>query len=446
MYREKVSYQTEEKSPFLLQNRKYSQQYAQIYFCRLNMLRPVVDSSARGKWNEKVKFVNRLLNLVEGEICVICGVVYKEMDLKPSILKEYTKNPAEPVPILPVKPSFVSDSDQVFLEDETGRIRLNFSRCGFDEKHLVTGVVIAVNGQETSGGEFIVEDICLPELAPSPTLNNLENDVFVLFVSGIGLGDRNGVSMMEALLLDFITGKIGNEIDKRFSCQIAHVFILGNLISFPGYSAYGAKYLDQPFNSVQQLANADSLIAADRFITTIASTVPLTLLPGEADPSNVFLPQQPWHRCLLPSASRYSSVHRVTNPYKCCIEGRSILCTSGQNVEDVCRYSNFDFNKAEDRLTVMENMLHYRNICPTAPDTLPSYPYYEEDPFVINESPHVYVCGNQPSYGSRLVTDNNNNPIHVLSIPEFSSTGQVVLLNIRTLAAQVMETVIDLKS
>ena len=52
----------------------------------------------------------------------------------------------------------------MMLEDESGRIELTGSRI-FREA-LVTGCVIGVLGSETTGGQFDVVDICLPEMAP----------------------------------------------------------------------------------------------------------------------------------------------------------------------------------------------------------------------------------------------------------------------------------------
>jgi DNA polymerase delta subunit 2 len=38
--------------------------------------------------------------------------------------------------------------------------------------------------------------------------------------------------------------------------------------------------------------------------------------------------------------------------------------------------------------------LEMRHLCPTAPDTLRAYPQLDDDPFVIEEAPHVYFAGN----------------------------------------------------
>ena len=50
------------------------------------------------------------------------------------------------------------------MEDESGRIELAGTRIY--QEGLVTGCVIGVLGSETTGGQFDVVDICLPEMAP----------------------------------------------------------------------------------------------------------------------------------------------------------------------------------------------------------------------------------------------------------------------------------------
>lgn len=63
---------------------------------------------------------------------------------------------------------------------------------------------------------------------------------------------------------------------------------------------------------------------------------------------------------------------------------------------------------------------------------------------MLNNCPHVYVVGNQPAYGTRLI-DSHGVAVRLLCVPDFSTTGQVVLLNLKTLTPQVMEFTIDLK-
>lgn len=46
------------------------------------------------------------------------------------------------------------------------------------------------------------------------------------------------------------------------------------------------------------------------------TSVPVDVMPGEFDPTNYTLPQQPLHHCMLPLASTYSTLQLVTNPYQ----------------------------------------------------------------------------------------------------------------------------------
>ena len=81
----------------------------------------------------------------------------------------------------------------------------------------------------------------------------------------------------------------------------------------------------------------------------------------------------------------------MTNPFSCKINGVSILGTSGQNVKDIRQYANY----FEDRpMEALELTLRARHLFPTSPDTLRSYPFVNEDPFVIDELPNIYFAGN----------------------------------------------------
>jgi hypothetical protein len=58
-------------------------------------------------------------------------------------------------------------------------------------------------------------------------------------------------------------------------------------------------------------------------------------------------------------------------------------------------------------LTILGNTLKWGHLCPTAPDTLPCYPYTENEPFVIRKDapPHILFAGNQVNVG-RVAVDN----------------------------------------
>ena len=83
----------------------------------------------------------------------------------------------------------------------------------------------------------------------------------------------------------------------------------------------------------------------------------------------------------------------MTNPYEFQLDGLTFLGTSGQNVEDIYKYSN-----QEDRLKILESILEWGHLVPTAPDTLSSYPFALDDPFLLEDLPNVLFAGCQPTF------------------------------------------------
>lgn len=154
-------------------------------------------------------------------------------------------------------------------------------------------------------------------------------------------------------------------------------------------------------------------------------------MSGEFDPSNHMLPQQPMHNCMFPKSCQYKSCKGVTNPYECEIADRTILGTSGQNIQDISRYSNI-----EDPLETLRSTIIWGHIAPTSPDTLPCYPYLEEEPFIIKDCPEVYFSGNCLEYKTDLHCGPNGQKTRLICIPSFSETQSVAIVNLRTLEAQ----------
>lgn len=68
-------------------------------------------------------------------------------------------------------------------------------------------------------------------------------------------------------------------------------------------------------------------------------------------------------------------------------------------MDDIYKYST-----REDRLGILQAILEWGHLVPTAPDTLSSFPYAKDDPFLLPQTPHVFFAGNQPSFETRLYT------------------------------------------
>ena len=60
------------------------------------------------------------------------------------------------------------------------------------------------------------------------------------------------------------------------------------------------------------------------------------------------------------------------------------------------------------------------------------YPYQLKDPFVLKESPHLYIVGNQSAYSTRLVQGADGQLVRAVCVPSFAATGTAVLVDLHS--------------
>lgn len=467
----------------LPKKRRYAPQYAQIYFCRLMALRPILEKSAHATFGPPTSTLHYPTRIVDVSSlsksdqetpseAVIMGVIFREMSKKPSILSLYEQASHELIPPPPNRSTtpYPGDKDTVHLEDENGRCTLDISQFNPLPDAFVTGFVVALRGREDrTTGAFRVTAFASTLPAPQKSIKTLPADRYVCVVSGLSL---TPTSLPTELLLEFLRGNSGDEREEEFAANVVQLIIAGDLVP-PAKAPAGHR----PMAVGEKEKVASPMEVADRFLSGVASALPTYYMPGGNDPANVLLPQQPLHRCLLPSSSRNTNLCRVPNPFECSVEGRLLLATSGQNVTDFSLYetekrtegdgenAEMKENKGDGKsfepsgsraLDIMEAMLNNRHIAPTCPDTLGSYPFYEQDPFVVKQTPHVFVVGNQKEYASRLMrvplegtqsTDDQMDVenseavrgVRLISVPRFDRTGQAVFVNLRNMECTVRE-------
>lgn len=458
---------------FIVDSPKYAPQYAHIYFCRLSSLRSSTDAAAARAWgpaSPSLRYADNVLSAAATPDidAAVSGVVFRDAPNKPSILAEYAKTGTRLMPA-PPPPTGAYCGGDIVLEDQTGRFKLDVTSVADRFAALATGFVVAVRGREDrKTGAFKVADFVDVGLAPQAPLAPVAADAFVCLVSGLGLGDARAredanSTLAYELLQEYLRGNIGGEAQAKESAAIAHLIIAGNSCALPpgecgrtrDMTSFLEKAEGKPVDGdgrAPERGSASPIVYADNFFTAAAAALPVSVMPGGEDPANFLLPQQPFHRCLLPNASREKNLDRVTNPFEQCFGGRLFLGTAGQNVDDYAMYGQpveADVMAEEEgkqdagrSLDAMEAMLRGRHVAPTAPDTLGSYPFTDNDPFVMKETPHVFFAGNQSHFGSKVVEgqdgDGRSVKVRVLSVPRFDETGAVVLVNLRTLETRLV--------
>ncbi|KIK74894.1 hypothetical protein PAXRUDRAFT_835860 [Paxillus rubicundulus Ve08.2h10] len=455
-------------------NKSYKHQYSNIYFTRLAMLKRPVFERARERWKDvegNPVYVSRVLDVVKSQLCWVLGTVYMDMPLKPNVLEDLGRDHSLPPP--PRREKICSDEDSVMLEDESGRIKLVGERV--KSAHLVTGVITAALGIETPNGDFEVVDTCTADLAPFAEADGFDNpcmdvdsstasqvDEYLAVVSGLSIGGDSPADAQIQMLVEYLSGELGGQDDQTLASQVTRLIIAGNSLSsvFDGENGDEEEKKPKKFGATVQAnfsPHPNSILSSH--LQDLVSTLPVHILPGADDPSGAILPQQPFPRAMFGRAASFETFHCETNPawirIHCgadsdsTLEGgvpstsrisrvpvtRSLLVTSGQPVLDMYKYfptPPFTF------ISIAASTLRWRHIAPTAPDTLWCHPYRERDPFVLEETPDIYIIGGMLEFDTALVrpehgSENASRRCRVVLVPSFSETGVLALVNMRTL-------------
>ncbi|PVG04154.1 hypothetical protein CPB86DRAFT_803688 [Serendipita vermifera] len=433
----------------------YKHQYANIYFVRLNALRKYILPRAEKQWKGMAgtpTLVPRVLDVRKGQLCWIVGTIYKEMPLKDNVLNDLAKEHGIAPP--PPRLKFYSDNDQTILEDESGRIFLTGDVI--PEANLVTGLVVAVLGAETAAGEFRVQDVCYPGAAPQASVQETKSrasmeidngNQWVAMVSGLNVGlPSSSADLKINLLVEYLLGEVGITEDQHHAATISRLIVAGDsfapvdqdqegvndLVTVPGELAdIPSKKAARKYGYDGSTFSVHPTLSLSGHLSELSRAMTVHLIPGASDPSSITLPQQPLPRAMFGNAKNYENFHVETNPCWIGIGTCHILGSGGQPLDDIFRYV-----RSSDRLQLACEMIKWRHMAPTAPDTLWCYPYFSSDPFIMAHTPHIYVIGNQPRFETRIVEQDDGPKTRVILLPKFSDCGEVVLVNPLTLAVK----------
>ncbi|BGP21411.1 DNA polymerase delta subunit 2 [Rhodotorula toruloides] len=419
---------------------EFQKQYANLYWQRLTELRARVLAEAKRRWVDREDFkgvsnrpqhVRRLLEVENGKLCYVVGTVYVDMPLKPNVLEDLARDHHITAPA--TRRKYYSPSDEIMLEDESGRVRLVGSKVDDAEGTFVTGTTMAALGAEMASGDFEVFEYCFAGMPDQPPLKPATREgEWVALASGMEMGTASDVADVRAeLLSEWLLGEAGDEADQDDAVRVTRLILAGNSLAQPDVVAS-----DEPkkkrYGYDSSMYTSKPTETLDAFLSELTPSVSIDMMSGEKDPTEPTLPQQPLHPALLPNAAAYEGFTRQTNPFWCDIGGTSFLGSSGQTLDDISKYID-----SEDRIGIAQQTLEWSHIAPTCPDTLWCYPFSGKEPFVLKQTPHVYFFGNQPSFGTRLVESDDGKKVRIVLVPRFCESGEVILVNTATLEVKV---------
>lgn len=284
------------------------------------------------------------------------------------------------------------------LEDESGRLRLIGSPLQITM--LVTGCIIAVMGTENANGDFEVVDLRIPDLprqpqrwerddsskalANSQSNNNAKDQKsrskggIIAFVSGLGISGDEANTLTMDIFMEYLLGEACGLSTQKEVRRISRLIIAGNSIAegtpLAPRDELSDRKASKKYGYDSSAYNPAPTAHLDSFLSTLLPSIPITLLPGESDPANVSLPQQPIHPAMFPYSRAYAAIpgskepswfDSVTNPWEGDVDGWRLMGTGGQPIDDIFKYMEDD-----NRLEMMESLMRWRCGAPTAPDTL----------------------------------------------------------------------------
>lgn len=67
------------------------------------------------------------------------------------------------------------------------------------------------------------------------------------------------------------------------------------------------------------------------------------------------------------------------------------------------------------------------------------YPYQDEEPFLVEETPHVFFVGNQPHFDTTVIEGPIGQAVRLIAVPKFKETGQLLLLDMDSLEVEIVK-------
>jgi len=211
------------------------------------------------------------------------------MKLKPSILRDYKDGAG--VEVEEQLENYCHEEDILIFEDSSGRIPMKPTGTLLVDD-CVTGTLIALLGT-SKDGEFIVDEFCWAGMAPQmPLPAAAGEDKFVALVSGLSLGaEGDGASNALSLqmMIDYLAGHLGGSQDLAHAAAVVRVIVAGNSIEKRAATEESRK----KGSATDITQGAQDL---DLALLQLCAAVPVDMMPGETDPSQFMMPQQPLHR------------------------------------------------------------------------------------------------------------------------------------------------------
>lgn len=350
----------------------FSKQYNQSYIVRFNRMKELIMSNpCISEYNLPIKKLGEDIL----DECIVIAILFLDSKMKFSILRMNDQ-----------KIDNYTANSKLYIEDSTGKIPICFSKC--KNKLLInsSGIILGFVGYKDVANTFICKNIIFPKPIEKIPDSSNKNDEKILFMSNITVNQSNYEN--NRLIIDYFYNKVNS------------IVICGNIYS----DGSDIKQNVDDFNNL--------FVGINDFNTQIY------LIPGPNDPTSHLLPQNPLHLMLF-DQSLSNNLKSLPNPAIEKILGKKIMVINYEILKDLKKYSENEQNICD--LDILEELVNIRLVAPNCPDTLGSVPFYEDDPFIINDCNYL-ICSGCTEFKMKKLKN-----VVIVCLPDFSKTNSVIL-------------------
>ncbi len=318
-----------------------------------------------------------------------------------SINRLITKKEKESVAFIAMisdKQTTKNNSTILTLEDPTGTIKaiVNKSKpeLANTARDLVHDEVIGVTGT-VSGNAIFVNNIFFPDVPTTKELKKSPDEAYAVLLSCVHIGSKLFLADEFQRFLDWLSGKVGNDEQRRIASKVKYVFIVGDLVDGVGVYPRQEEEL-----AIQDIYEQYSAFA--RYLRQIPVDKRIILCPGNHDVVRIAEPQPPIYKEFAPELWELPNVVMVSNPAVINIHAKN-----GFPGFDVLLYHGFSYSYYGDKVDgirtsgknvserveiVMRYLLQRRHLAPTHSSTQ-YLPDSSRDLLMIEKVPDLFLSG-----------------------------------------------------
>ncbi|MBT3721421.1 DNA-directed DNA polymerase II small subunit [archaeon] len=342
--------------------------FSRVFLSRYKFLQSLISQRPE---MENLTSISRLKNKKEREKLSIIGLVYD---------------------------SYETRNGHIILtiEDPTGHIKVLINNKNkkllLEAKELIFDEVIGIYG--STGDNIIFADkIVWPDVPLTNDLKKSSDEDYAIFLSDIHIGSTYFLEKEFEKFIRWVSGKAGNESQRKISSKVKYIFIAGDIVD--GIGIYPLQ--EEELNIKTMKGQYDKFT---ELIKKIPSDKQIFICPGNHDLVHLAEPQPVFYKEYTQELHDMKNVTLVSNPSMINIakkegfEGFNILMYHGYSFDYYVANVDSIRNKGGYHRAdlIMQFLLKRRHLAPTFTST-PYLPSYQTDPLLITKIPDIMITG-----------------------------------------------------